>query len=70
MHDMLQELNVYLLLLANQFCFIFFFFFSGHGMIVEGHPDLEHWGRRLMASRSENDTESKNCSEPGTFLEF
>lgn len=39
-------------------------------MIVEGHPDLEHWGRRLMASRSENDTESKNCSEPGTFLEF
>ncbi|PWA27480.1 hypothetical protein CCH79_00000498 [Gambusia affinis] len=36
----------------------------GHGMIVEGHPDLEHWGRRLMASRSENDTEPKNCSEP------
>ncbi|XP_027896351.1 sodium/potassium/calcium exchanger 4 isoform X4 [Xiphophorus couchianus] len=33
-------------------------------MIVEGHPDLEHWGRRLMASRFENDTESKNCSEP------
>ncbi|XP_027896349.1 sodium/potassium/calcium exchanger 4 isoform X2 [Xiphophorus couchianus] len=37
---------------------------TGHGMIVEGHPDLEHWGRRLMASRFENDTESKNCSEP------
>lgn len=37
---------------------------TGHGMIVEGHPDLERWGRRLMASVSENDTEPKNCSEP------
>ncbi|XP_022073140.1 sodium/potassium/calcium exchanger 4 isoform X2 [Acanthochromis polyacanthus] len=36
---------------------------TGHGMIVEGHPDLEHWGRRLMASEPENITE-KNCSEP------
>ncbi|XP_072218729.1 sodium/potassium/calcium exchanger 4 isoform X1 [Leuresthes tenuis] len=36
---------------------------TGHGMIVEGHPDLEHWGRRLMASL-ENETEPKNCSEP------
>lgn len=34
-------------------------------MIVEGHPDLEHWGRRLMASALENETEPKNCSEPG-----
>ncbi|XP_017267523.1 sodium/potassium/calcium exchanger 4 isoform X2 [Kryptolebias marmoratus] len=37
---------------------------TGHGMIVEGHPDLEHWGRKLMASVSENETEPKNCSEP------
>ncbi|XP_029983749.1 sodium/potassium/calcium exchanger 4 isoform X2 [Sphaeramia orbicularis] len=36
---------------------------TGHGMIVEGHPDREHWGRRLMASTPENATE-KNCSEP------
>ncbi|XP_041661560.1 sodium/potassium/calcium exchanger 4 isoform X2 [Cheilinus undulatus] len=37
---------------------------TGHGMIVEGHPDPEHWGRRLMASASENETEPKNCSTP------
>lgn len=37
---------------------------AGHGMIVEGHPD-EHWGRRLMASVPDNETEAKNCSEPG-----
>uniref|UniRef100_A0A3Q3RPJ3 Solute carrier family 24 member 4b n=1 Tax=Mastacembelus armatus TaxID=205130 RepID=A0A3Q3RPJ3_9TELE len=37
---------------------------TGHGMIVEGHPDLEHWGRRLMASEPDNETEEKNCSEP------
>ncbi|XP_041832542.1 sodium/potassium/calcium exchanger 4 isoform X1 [Melanotaenia boesemani] len=37
---------------------------TGHGMIVEGHPDLDHWGRRLLASVSENETEPKNCSEP------
>ncbi|XP_071323984.1 sodium/potassium/calcium exchanger 4 isoform X2 [Trachinotus anak] len=36
---------------------------TGHGMIVEGHPNLEHWGRRLMASAPDNETE-KNCSEP------
>ncbi|XP_073348380.1 sodium/potassium/calcium exchanger 4 isoform X2 [Pagrus major] len=36
---------------------------TGHGMIVEGHPD-EHWGRRLMASVPDNETEPKNCSEP------
>ncbi|XP_049445996.1 sodium/potassium/calcium exchanger 4 isoform X3 [Epinephelus fuscoguttatus] len=37
---------------------------TGHGMIVEGHPDHEHWGRRLMASVPDNETEPKNCSEP------
>ncbi|KAG7509297.1 sodium/potassium/calcium exchanger 4 isoform X1 [Solea senegalensis] len=37
---------------------------TGHGMVVEGQPNLEHWGRRLMASVSDNDTEPKNCSEP------
>ncbi|XP_028253346.1 sodium/potassium/calcium exchanger 4 isoform X2 [Parambassis ranga] len=37
---------------------------TGHGMIVEGQPDDEHWGRRLMASEPENGTERKNCSEP------
>ncbi|KAM7367724.1 hypothetical protein PAMP_014004 [Pampus punctatissimus] len=37
---------------------------TGHGMTVEGHPDHEHWGRRLMASAPDNETEQKNCSEP------
>uniref|UniRef100_A0A1A7X293 Solute carrier family 24 (Sodium/potassium/calcium exchanger), member 4b n=1 Tax=Iconisemion striatum TaxID=60296 RepID=A0A1A7X293_9TELE len=37
---------------------------TGHGMTVEGHPDLEHWGRRLMAAVIENTTEPKNCSPP------
>uniref|UniRef100_A0A669F1V4 Solute carrier family 24 member 4 n=1 Tax=Oreochromis niloticus TaxID=8128 RepID=A0A669F1V4_ORENI len=37
---------------------------TGHGMIVEGHPDHEIWGRRLMASVPENETEEKNCSAP------
>lgn len=41
--------------------------FTGHGMIVEGHPSLEHWGRRLMASAPDNETE-KNCSEPGMLF--
>ncbi|XP_028295579.1 sodium/potassium/calcium exchanger 4 isoform X2 [Gouania willdenowi] len=36
---------------------------TGHGMTVEASPDLERWGRRLMASLPENSTE-KNCSEP------
>uniref|UniRef100_A0A8P4KPD4 Solute carrier family 24 member 4b n=1 Tax=Dicentrarchus labrax TaxID=13489 RepID=A0A8P4KPD4_DICLA len=37
---------------------------TGHGMLVEGHPDAEHWGRRLMASVPDNETEQKNCSAP------
>ncbi|XP_056261657.1 sodium/potassium/calcium exchanger 4 isoform X2 [Seriola aureovittata] len=37
---------------------------TGHGMLVEGHPNQEHWGRRLMASAPDNETELKNCSEP------
>ncbi|KAK5852776.1 hypothetical protein PBY51_006617 [Eleginops maclovinus] len=37
---------------------------TGHGMVVEGHPNLEHWGRRLMASVPDNETEQKNCSAP------
>lgn len=37
---------------------------TGHGMIVEGHPDHDHWGRRLMASEPDNETEPKNCSSP------
>nr|XP_020459634.1 sodium/potassium/calcium exchanger 4 [Monopterus albus] len=37
---------------------------TGHGMVVEGHADVEHWGRRLMASEPDNETEAKNCSEP------
>ncbi|XP_059211968.1 sodium/potassium/calcium exchanger 4 isoform X2 [Centropristis striata] len=36
---------------------------TGHGMLVEGHPNPDHWGRRLMASVSDNETE-KNCSDP------
>ncbi|XP_071760452.1 sodium/potassium/calcium exchanger 4 isoform X2 [Centroberyx gerrardi] len=37
---------------------------TGHGMLVEGHPDYEHWGRRLMASTPDNETEGKNCTAP------
>ncbi|KAM3863159.1 sodium/potassium/calcium exchanger 4-like [Diretmus argenteus] len=37
---------------------------TGHGMLVEGPPDYEHWGRRLMASMPDNKTERKNCTEP------
>lgn len=49
---------------------VFFVFFSiaGHGMIVEGQPVIDHWGRRLMASAPENGTEEKNCSEPGMLF--
>ncbi|KAG7239724.1 hypothetical protein INR49_028660, partial [Caranx melampygus] len=36
-------------------------------MIVEGNPDHEHWGRRLMASVPDNETEPKNCSAPARF---
>lgn len=41
---------------------------AGHGMLVEGHPDVEHWGRRLMASVPDNETEQKNCSSPGILF--
>lgn len=41
---------------------------SGHGMIVEGNLDHEHWGRRLMASVPDNESEPKNCSAPGILL--
>lgn len=51
-------------LLKAVFCVLF----TGHGMIVEGHPSVEHWGRRLMASSLDNETEQKNCSEPGTLF--
>ncbi|XP_062324394.1 sodium/potassium/calcium exchanger 4 isoform X3 [Osmerus eperlanus] len=36
----------------------------GHGMLVEGHADHHHWGRRLMASALDNETAEKNCTEP------
>ncbi|TNN49035.1 hypothetical protein EYF80_040743 [Liparis tanakae] len=32
-------------------------------MIVEGPADSEHWGRRLLASVPDNETE-QNCSAP------
>lgn len=34
-------------------------------MTVEGHPVVEQWGRRLMATNPDNETLEKNCSEPG-----
>ncbi|XP_035000594.1 sodium/potassium/calcium exchanger 4 isoform X2 [Hippoglossus stenolepis] len=37
---------------------------TGHGMLVEGQPTAEYWGRRLMASVPDNETEPRNCSEP------
>uniref|UniRef100_A0A8B9RLP5 Solute carrier family 24 member 4 n=1 Tax=Astyanax mexicanus TaxID=7994 RepID=A0A8B9RLP5_ASTMX len=38
---------------------------QGHGMIVDGGETAhEHWGRKLMASAADNDTERKNCTEP------
>ncbi|XP_069017826.1 sodium/potassium/calcium exchanger 4 isoform X1 [Embiotoca jacksoni] len=62
-------------MLFVQVCFICSVFFvawgmsalltkTGHGMVAEGHPDYERWGRRLMASVLENETVEKNCSEP------
>ncbi|TWW68774.1 hypothetical protein D4764_19G0005720 [Takifugu flavidus] len=39
---------------------------TGHGMTVEGHPAVEQWGRRLMATSPDNET-LKNCSEPASF---
>lgn len=41
---------------------------AGHGMVVEAHPNADHWGRRLMASAPDNETEQKNCSEPGMLF--
>lgn len=37
---------------------------TGHSMVVEEDADIEHWGRRLMASDLDNDTLPKNCSQP------
>ncbi|KAG7268721.1 hypothetical protein CRUP_022848 [Coryphaenoides rupestris] len=39
---------------------------TGHGMLVHGHADHEHWGRRLMAAAPDgNEThKDKNCTEP------
>lgn len=37
---------------------------TGHSMVVEEDADVEHWGRRLMASDLDNDTLPKNCSQP------
>ena len=39
-------------------------------MLVKGHADHHHWGRRLMASALDNETAEKNCTEPGTFLKI
>ncbi|XP_075893844.1 sodium/potassium/calcium exchanger 4 isoform X1 [Nelusetta ayraudi] len=37
---------------------------TGHGMTVEGRPVVDRWGRRLMATSQDNETQEKNCSEP------
>ncbi|XP_028809387.1 sodium/potassium/calcium exchanger 4 [Denticeps clupeoides] len=40
---------------------------AGHGMLVPGGHEVHHshWGRRLMASTLDNETEEeKNCTEP------
>lgn len=37
-------------------------------MTVEGRPVVDRWGRRLMATSQDNETEEKNCSEPGNAL--
>lgn len=37
---------------------------TGHSMVVEEEADMEHWGRRLMASNLDNNTLPKNCSQP------
>lgn len=36
-------------------------------MTVEGRPVADRWGRRLMATSQDNDTQEKNCSAPGTL---
>ncbi|KAL6477886.1 hypothetical protein MHYP_G00137210 [Metynnis hypsauchen] len=35
---------------------------SGHGIVLQETP---HTGRRLMAMEDDNETEEKNCSDPG-----
>ncbi|XP_073712545.1 sodium/potassium/calcium exchanger 4 isoform X1 [Misgurnus anguillicaudatus] len=38
---------------------------TGHGMIVDEQTEShDHWGRRLMSSQSDNETEEKNCTSP------
>ncbi|XP_010880555.1 sodium/potassium/calcium exchanger 4 isoform X1 [Esox lucius] len=38
---------------------------TGHGIVLKvGHEKHEHWGRRLMAHEPDNETESRNCTEP------
>ncbi|CDQ66129.1 unnamed protein product [Oncorhynchus mykiss] len=41
---------------------------TGYGITLKnGHEKHEHWGRKLMGHEPDNDneTESKNCTEPG-----
>ncbi|KAL0967595.1 hypothetical protein UPYG_G00254250 [Umbra pygmaea] len=38
---------------------------TGHGAVLKvGHQKHDHWGRRLMGHETDNDTESRNCTEP------
>ncbi|XP_026870861.2 sodium/potassium/calcium exchanger 4 isoform X1 [Electrophorus electricus] len=40
---------------------------AGHGMVAEGggaEAGHKHWGRRLMASADDNETEERSCTEP------
>ncbi|XP_029487530.1 sodium/potassium/calcium exchanger 4-like [Oncorhynchus nerka] len=38
---------------------------TGYGITFKnGHEKHEHWGRKLMGHEPDNETESKNCTEP------
>uniref|UniRef100_A0A8C8ELD9 Sodium/calcium exchanger membrane region domain-containing protein n=1 Tax=Oncorhynchus tshawytscha TaxID=74940 RepID=A0A8C8ELD9_ONCTS len=38
---------------------------TGYGITLKnGHEKHEHWGRKLMGHEPDNETESKNCTEP------
>lgn len=43
----------------------------GHGLVLQEEfaAPSDHLGRRLMAIAGDNETEEKNCTEPGNAVE-
>lgn len=42
----------------------------GHGLVLEEEfaEPRDYLGRKLMATAGDNETEEKNCTEPGTVM--